>query len=190
MLCQTQVCTSWDYECSRWDLLYLKLAAPRGCQSWRQSQVQLKKVYAQDCFQAASDLISLGSRVWQGSLLGGAHSCVCWRAVTGRQTRRNEWRCQARTECHPWGGRAALKETLVLSWEISFACPRDISQGFAYELVSIVQSCQHFQENITVTQLFHAPSSSVSISFKSDLCLTMFGLQILLTLCLSEERQI
>lgn len=67
---------------------------------------------------------------------------------------------------------------------------RDISQGLAYELVSIVQSCQHFQGNIAVMQLFHAPSSNVSISFKSDLCLTTFGLQILLTLYLSEERQI
>lgn len=49
---------------------------------------------------------------------------------------------------------------------------------------------QHLQGNITVLQLFHAPSSKMSISFKSDLCLTMFGLQTLLTLSLNEERQI
>lgn len=51
------------------DMLYLKPAAPRGCQSWRQSQVQLKKVHTQDYFQAASDLICCGSRLWQGSPL-------------------------------------------------------------------------------------------------------------------------
>lgn len=83
--------------CSRWDLLYLMLAAPRGCQSWRQSQVQLKKVYAQDCFQAASDLhLSWQQSVTGLSLLGAGHCCVCWWAVTWSQARSNGWRCQPR----------------------------------------------------------------------------------------------
>lgn len=79
-------------------------------------------------------------------------------------------------------GRATLEQALALPWEVSLSCPRDISQGPDSELslhhIVSLRHGQHLQGNTTVMQLFHAPSSTISISFKSDLCLAMFGLQI------------